>query len=116
MICSADSHTVWIYLAFLPFQLIEQFKWYTIPGVAMAAFIYLGFVAAGEEIEQPFGMLFVIPVVELHLAYSVNMLGYDEVHILMMSSSMPSSYTYSIFSPERPRPRYVLSGSHSRRH
>jgi predicted membrane chloride channel (bestrophin family) len=48
-------HTVWIYLTFLPFQLISQFKWYTIPGVAMAAFIYLGFVAAGEEIEQPFG-------------------------------------------------------------
>jgi hypothetical protein len=47
--------TVWIYLAFLPFQLISQFEWYTIPGVAIAAFIYLGFVAAGEEIEQPFG-------------------------------------------------------------
>jgi putative membrane protein len=47
--------TVWIYLCFLPFQLISQFWWYTIPGVAIAAFIYLGFVAAGEEIEQPFG-------------------------------------------------------------
>ncbi|KAF9445947.1 UPF0187-domain-containing protein [Macrolepiota fuliginosa MF-IS2] len=48
-------HTVWIYLFFLPFQLVDQFGWFTIPGVAMAAFIYLGFVAAGEEIEQPFG-------------------------------------------------------------
>jgi len=48
-------HTVWIYLFFLPFQLVEQFAWYTIPGVAVAAFIYLGFLAAGEEIEQPFG-------------------------------------------------------------
>jgi len=48
-------HTVWVYLFFLPFQLLDQFGWYTIPGVAIAAFIYLGFLAAGEEIEQPFG-------------------------------------------------------------
>jgi len=48
-------HTVWIYLFFLPFQLLDQFGWSTIPGVGIAAFIYLGFLAAGEEIEQPFG-------------------------------------------------------------
>ena len=48
-------HTVWVYLFFLPFQRIGQFGWYTIPGVCIAAFIYLGFLAAGEEIEQPFG-------------------------------------------------------------
>lgn len=47
--------TVWIYLFFLPFQLIEQFSWYTIPGVALASFIYLGFLSAGDEIGQPFG-------------------------------------------------------------
>jgi len=46
---------VWIYLFFLPFQLVSQFSWYTIPGVGIAAFIYLGFLAAGEEIAQPFG-------------------------------------------------------------
>ncbi|THU84170.1 UPF0187-domain-containing protein [Dendrothele bispora CBS 962.96] len=48
-------HTVWIYLFFLPFQLLRDFGYYTIPGVTIAAFIYLGFLAAGEEIEQPFG-------------------------------------------------------------
>ncbi|KAJ8081807.1 hypothetical protein PM082_007653 [Marasmius tenuissimus] len=32
-----------------------MFEWYSIPGVTIAAFIYLGFVAAGEELEQPFG-------------------------------------------------------------
>ncbi|KAI0827533.1 Bestrophin, RFP-TM, chloride channel-domain-containing protein [Trametes gibbosa] len=48
-------HTVWIYLFFLPFQLVDLFGWYAIPGVGIAAFIYLGLVAAGEEIEQPFG-------------------------------------------------------------
>ena len=34
---------------------VDLFQWYTIPGVAIASFIYLGFLAAGEEIEQPFG-------------------------------------------------------------
>ncbi|KAL4246288.1 Voltage-dependent anion channel-forming protein YneE/VCCN1/2-like protein [Abortiporus biennis] len=52
---SVHISTVWIYLFFLPCQLVDQFGWYTIPGVGLAAFIYLGFVAAGEEMEQPFG-------------------------------------------------------------
>ncbi len=49
--------TVWLYLFFLPFQLVSTFGWHTVSGVCIAAFIYLGFLAAGEEIEQPFGML-----------------------------------------------------------
>ncbi|RPD58022.1 UPF0187-domain-containing protein [Lentinus tigrinus ALCF2SS1-6] len=52
---SVHIRTVWIYLFFLPFQLIDLFGWYAIPGVGIAAFIYLGLIAAGEEIEQPFG-------------------------------------------------------------
>jgi len=48
--------TVFLYLALLPFQLVDRFEWYTILGVSIASFIYLGFVAAGEELEQPFGM------------------------------------------------------------
>ncbi|KIK00193.1 hypothetical protein K443DRAFT_679370 [Laccaria amethystina LaAM-08-1] len=52
---SVHISTVWLYLFFLPFQLVSLFGYYTIPGVAIAAFIYLGFLAAGEEIEQPFG-------------------------------------------------------------
>jgi ion channel-forming bestrophin family protein len=48
-------HTVWLYLFLLPFQLVSEFGWHTIPAVSIGAFIYLGFVAAGEEIEQPFG-------------------------------------------------------------
>lgn len=49
------SSTVWLYLFFLPFQLIEQLGYLVILAVAIAAFLYLGFLAAGEEIEQPFG-------------------------------------------------------------
>ena len=37
--------TVWIYLFFLPFQLIDQFAWSTIPGVGIASFIYLGLIS-----------------------------------------------------------------------
>ncbi|KAJ7717560.1 UPF0187-domain-containing protein [Mycena metata] len=48
-------HTVWLYLFLLPFQLVNEFGWHTVPAVGIGAFIYLGFVAAGEEIEQPFG-------------------------------------------------------------
>ncbi|KDQ51415.1 hypothetical protein JAAARDRAFT_140206 [Jaapia argillacea MUCL 33604] len=47
--------TVWIYLFALPFQLLTQFGWSSIIGVSIASFIYLGFLASGEEIEQPFG-------------------------------------------------------------
>nr|GAT54672.1 predicted protein [Mycena chlorophos] len=35
--------------------LMGDFGWHTVPAVFVGAFIYLGFVAAGEEIEQPFG-------------------------------------------------------------
>ncbi|KAJ7598907.1 Bestrophin, RFP-TM, chloride channel-domain-containing protein [Mycena floridula] len=52
---SVHINTVWIYLFFLPFQLVQLFKWYSIGGTTVASFIYLGFIAAGEEIEQPFG-------------------------------------------------------------
>ncbi|KAJ7079625.1 Bestrophin, RFP-TM, chloride channel-domain-containing protein [Mycena belliarum] len=50
--------TVWLYLFLLPFQLVSAFNWHTVPAVFVGSFIYLGFVAAGEEIEQaslPFG-------------------------------------------------------------
>ena len=46
---------MWISLFFLPFQLVDLFGWYTIPKVVIATFIYLGMIAAGEEIEQRFG-------------------------------------------------------------
>ena len=56
---------MWIYLFFLPFQLIDLFGYYAILGVCIAAFIYLGLIAAGEEIEQPFGAY--PPSLRLHL-------------------------------------------------
>ena len=47
--------TVWLYLFFLPFQLTGTFGYWAIFGVGIAAFMFLGLLAAGEEIEQPFG-------------------------------------------------------------
>ncbi|KAK7036213.1 Bestrophin, RFP-TM, chloride channel-domain-containing protein [Favolaschia claudopus] len=48
-------YVVWLYLFLLPLQLVDDFQWHTVPAVCIGAFVYLGFIAAGEEIEQPFG-------------------------------------------------------------
>lgn len=58
----------------MPFQLVEPFAYWTIPGVAIAAFFFLGLLAAGEEIEQPFGA-FVLPSV---VTSTDIVAGYDE--------------------------------------
>ena len=73
---------MWIYLFFLPFQLVDLFGWYAIPGVAIAAFIYLGMIAAGEEIEQPFGAYLPSPLesTDADTVFSKPP-GYDEVHL-----------------------------------
>ena len=39
---AAVRRTLLIYLFSLPFQPVQTFRWYTIPGVAVAAYIYLG--------------------------------------------------------------------------
>jgi len=44
-----------IHVALLPFQLWVPLKWLTIPATSLAAFIFYGFLVAGEEIENPFG-------------------------------------------------------------
>ncbi|KAJ7264537.1 hypothetical protein B0H12DRAFT_1230726 [Mycena haematopus] len=47
---------VWLYLFLLPLQLVNDFGWHTVPAVRLRrCIVYLGFLAAGEEIEQPFG-------------------------------------------------------------
>ncbi|KAG9103862.1 hypothetical protein FRC07_009911, partial [Ceratobasidium sp. 392] len=45
---------VWLYLFFLPFQIYDTLKWITIPATLFAAFLYLGFLEIGAEIENPF--------------------------------------------------------------
>ncbi|KAG9083244.1 hypothetical protein FRC07_013970 [Ceratobasidium sp. 392] len=44
-----------LYVFFLPFQLWKTMKYVTIPATGVAAFLFFGFLTAGEEIENPFG-------------------------------------------------------------
>ncbi|KAG9093797.1 hypothetical protein FS749_013722, partial [Ceratobasidium sp. UAMH 11750] len=44
-----------LYVFFLPFQLWKSLGYVTIPATGVAAFLFFGFLAAGEEIENPFG-------------------------------------------------------------
>lgn len=80
-------HAVWIFLFTLPFQLCAVFGWVTIPGVAIASFLYLGFIAAGEEIEQPFGY----DRNDLDLDFFCNEIIHAELEDLRMSQA-PASY------------------------
>jgi putative membrane protein len=44
-----------VYLATLPFAILNEFDWITIPAVLMLGFIFLGVEEIGVEIEDPFG-------------------------------------------------------------
>ncbi|GJJ10085.1 hypothetical protein Clacol_004311 [Clathrus columnatus] len=46
--------SLWLYLAFLPFQVVSTMGWWTIPGTCFASFLLLGFLEIGQEIENPF--------------------------------------------------------------
>ncbi|KAJ7058457.1 UPF0187-domain-containing protein [Mycena amicta] len=46
--------SLWLYLLFLPFQVVGLLGYMTIPGTAFAAFLFLGFLEIGQEIENPF--------------------------------------------------------------
>jgi putative membrane protein len=51
----AISQVTWMYIIMLPFQLIETLQWVAIPGSIFAAYIILGIMLIGREIENPFG-------------------------------------------------------------
>ncbi|KAF7303652.1 hypothetical protein MIND_00594600 [Mycena indigotica] len=44
-----------LYCLALPSQIVASMHWLTIPGTIILAFIFFGFLVAGEEIENPFG-------------------------------------------------------------
>ncbi|KIJ48318.1 hypothetical protein M422DRAFT_247643 [Sphaerobolus stellatus SS14] len=46
--------SLWVYLIFLPFQVVDTMKWLTIPGTLFASMLLLGFHAIGQQIENPF--------------------------------------------------------------
>jgi ion channel-forming bestrophin family protein len=51
----AISQITWVYVMLLPFQLVTALEWVTIPGTIAAAYIILGILFIGREIENPFG-------------------------------------------------------------
>ncbi|KAF9890467.1 hypothetical protein FE257_005872 [Aspergillus nanangensis] len=51
----AISQISWIYVMLLPFQLYSFLHWITIPASMVAAYIILGLLTIGSEIENPFG-------------------------------------------------------------
>ncbi|KAH6647338.1 Bestrophin/UPF0187, partial [Truncatella angustata] len=51
----AFSQITWAYILVLPFQLIGTLAWITIPASIVAAYIILGILFIGREIENPFG-------------------------------------------------------------
>jgi predicted membrane chloride channel (bestrophin family) len=51
----AISQITWVYVLLLPFQLITPLKWIAIPASVFAAYVILGLLLIGGEIENPFG-------------------------------------------------------------
>lgn len=52
----AISQITWVYVFLLPFQLVLVLSWITIPAAVAAAYIILGILFIGREIENPFGV------------------------------------------------------------
>jgi len=47
--------SVWLYILGLPFQVIGDSGWWTIPIVVLGGFCLIGILTIGQEIENPFG-------------------------------------------------------------
>ncbi|KAG5976824.1 hypothetical protein E4U55_007191 [Claviceps digitariae] len=51
----AISQITWVYVVLLPFQLVGKLGWISVPATIAAAYIILGLLFIGREIENPFG-------------------------------------------------------------
>lgn len=51
----AIAQMTWVYIMLLPFQLYKSLGWVTIPGSMLAAYLILGLLLIGTELENPFG-------------------------------------------------------------
>ncbi|OXA50926.1 hypothetical protein Fcan01_14539 [Folsomia candida] len=48
-------HSIWLYLLALPYQMVKELGWFTVPTVVLSSFALLGILGIGWEIENPFG-------------------------------------------------------------
>jgi len=49
------NQSVWLYILSIPFQIVNDLGWWTVPVLVLGSFCLLGILAIGLEIENPFG-------------------------------------------------------------
>jgi predicted membrane chloride channel (bestrophin family) len=66
---------VTLYLFSLPFSLVNELRWGTVPVVTIVAFTFMGIEGIAEQIEMPFGTLsFFCDVIDLiHTFFQASM-------------------------------------------
>jgi len=85
---------IWLYLFFLPFQIYQKLKWITIPATLFAAFLFLGFLEIGAEIENPFNY----DENDLDIDGYCLSIARELAEIMAHDSSPPLSYIFSDFN------------------
>ncbi|KAG9128323.1 hypothetical protein FRC07_000831 [Ceratobasidium sp. 392] len=108
---------IWLYLFFLPFQIYQTLKWITIPATLFAAFLFLGFLEIGAEIENPFNY----DENDLDIDGYCLSIARELAEIMAHDPSPPSTYIFSDFNqPFAPADRRtaaeLLSGNPSEYH
>jgi putative membrane protein len=48
-------HAIGIYLLTLPWGLVDQFHWWSVPITSLVAYLMIGVEVLAEDVEQPFG-------------------------------------------------------------
>jgi len=106
--------SIWLYLFFLPFQVEKEFGWIVIPGTAFAAFLLLGFLEIGQEIENPFNY----DLNDLDLDYFCQAIQKESALITANTVPDPSEFVFSNlnqpFAPvdTRSAAELIASGTH----
>lgn len=85
---------IWLYLFFLPFQIYAAMKWLTIPATLFAAFLFLGFLEIGAEIENPFNY----DDNDLDIDGYCLSIARELAEVIAHDPSPPSSYIFSDFN------------------
>ncbi|TFK21642.1 UPF0187-domain-containing protein [Coprinopsis marcescibilis] len=80
--------SLWLYLLILPFQLVPNFGYWTIPATAFVAFLLTGFLEIGQEIENPFNY----GLNDLDLDWFCESLKRDLHQITTQPNAVPSQY------------------------
>jgi putative membrane protein len=78
----------------LPFQVVKEMGWFTIPGVILVCATFFGFLVAGEEIENPFGYA----KNDLNLDHFTRNIIRNELHAI--TSTAPPDPSVWAFAPE----------------